>query len=93
MENVNWKVSRFDLHSGNTVVAFAGNSETHALILSSSGHPTIARHFTVDFGGWLWLSEEKMIEHCGYFGRIPVDLRGQVRAVLCNYFKKEFRFI
>jgi len=93
MESTNWILSRFSLCAWDNVIAFAGNSETQVIILSSSGHPTIARHFTVSFGGRVWLAEEKMTDCCGYLGEIPRKIRSQVRAELCNYFKKEFRFV
>ena len=93
MENANWVVSRFEFNPSNKQVAFAVNSETFTIIVSSSGHPTIVRYLGdgFDCGGWLWLDKSKLIHSSGFLGPVPDRIYNDVAAALSNYFRIEFR--
>jgi len=92
-ESVLWEIVCFELRPDSNQIAFAVNTETYNIVVSSSGHPTIVRHLGNDFtgGGWLWLSTNKITYVAGYLGYLPCKFRSAVLAALCNHFRKEFR--
>jgi hypothetical protein len=96
MENTYWQVSAFELKPHSTQIAFAVNSETCNIVVSSSGHPTIKRYLGNNFcggGGWIWLDKEKITCNSGCLGYVLPNVKKSVVAALCNYFRKELRVI
>lgn len=90
-----WQVSRpFGINPTAKQLAFAVNPETFTVVVTSAGHPTLARYCD-NFvgGGWLWLDTVKMTTYSGFFGHIPEKILSNVHAAVCNHFKKEFKLL